>query len=70
MDDGYMDMFQVVRALQQVGFDGAIMSDHLPQMVGGPRAAEAYSVAYMKALVNAARSQARLRCCSLYPRSL
>jgi mannonate dehydratase len=61
MDDGYMDMFQVVRALQQVGFDGAIMSDHLPQMVGGPRAAEAYSVAYMKALVNAARSQARLK---------
>jgi mannonate dehydratase len=60
MDDGYMDMFQVVQALQQVGFDGAIMSDHLPQMVGGARAAEAYGVAYMKALVNAARSQAQL----------
>jgi mannonate dehydratase len=59
MDDGYMDMFQIVQALHQVGFDGAIMSDHLPHMVGGARAAEAYGIAYMKALVNATRSQAR-----------
>jgi mannonate dehydratase len=56
MDDGYMDMFEIVRALQEVGFDGAIMSDHLPRMVGGACAAEAYGVAYMKALVNAART--------------
>jgi hypothetical protein len=33
------------------------MSDHLPQMVGGARAAEAYGIAYMKALVNAAQSE-------------
>ncbi|MDF1513212.1 MAG: mannonate dehydratase, partial [Anaerolineae bacterium] len=58
MDAGYMDMFKIVQALQDVGFDGAIMSDHLPQMVGGVRAAEAYGIAYMKALVNAARSKA------------
>jgi mannonate dehydratase len=58
MDAGYMDMFRVVQALQEVGFDGVIMSDHLPHMVGGRYAAEAYGVAYMKALVNAARSQA------------
>jgi mannonate dehydratase len=57
MDDGYMDMYRVVQALHEVGFDGAIMSDHLPHMVGGARAAEAYGVAYMKALVNAVRSQ-------------
>ncbi len=58
MDAGYMDMFKIVQALQEVGFDGAIMSDHLPQMVGGRHAAEAYGIAYMKGLVNAARSQA------------
>mgnify|MGYP000894384017 CR=1 FL=1 len=56
MDAGYYDMFRIVQVLQEVGFDGAIMSDHLPKMVGGARAAEAYGVAYMKALVNAARS--------------
>lgn len=53
LDDGYMDMLDVVRALDEVGFDGAIMSDHLPTMVGGARAAEAYAVGYMKALVHA-----------------
>jgi mannonate dehydratase len=54
MDDGYMNMHQVVKALREVRFDGAIISDHLPSMIGGRRAAEAYSVAYMRALVQAA----------------
>ena len=57
MDDGYMDMYQVVRALREVGFDGAIMSDHLQAMVGGHRAAEAYGVAFMKALVQAVNDE-------------
>jgi mannonate dehydratase len=55
LDDGYMDMLHVIRALDDVGFDGAIISDHLPQMVGGRRAAEAYSIGYMRALVHAAQ---------------
>ena len=57
MDDGYMDMHQVVRAMREVGFDGVIISDHLPAMVGGRRAAEAYSVGYMRALVQAASNE-------------
>jgi mannonate dehydratase len=56
MDAGYFDMYKIVQALHEVGFDGAIMSDHLPQMVGGVRAAEAYGIAYMKAWVHAAQS--------------
>jgi mannonate dehydratase len=59
MDAGYMDMSKIVQALREVGFDGAIMSDHLPHMVGGARAAEAYGVAYMRALVNGCRSTAQ-----------
>lgn len=54
LDDGYMDMYRVMRALREVGYDGAIMSDHLEEMVGGPRAAEAFAIGYMKALVQAA----------------
>ena len=57
MDAGYMDMHLVVRALREVGFDGAIMSDHLPQMVGGRRAAEAWSIGYMRALVQAVNNE-------------
>lgn len=57
LDDGYMDMHAVMRVLREVGFDGAIISDHLPSMIGGRRAAEAYSVGYMRALVQAANNE-------------
>jgi len=35
MDDGYMNMFRVMRALREVNYDGMVWSDHLPQMVEG-----------------------------------
>jgi mannonate dehydratase len=57
LDDGYMDMHYVMRALREVEFDGAIISDHLPSMIGGRRAAEAYSVGYMRALAQAANNE-------------
>ena len=41
LNDGYMEMQRVIDALDEVDFDGAIISDHLPQMVGGRLAAEA-----------------------------
>ncbi|NLF00451.1 MAG: D-mannonate dehydratase, partial [Anaerolineales bacterium] len=56
LDNGYMDMLKVVEALHEVSFDGAIMSDHRPRMVGGDRAAEAYSIGYMRALIHATSS--------------
>ncbi|MBM3190868.1 MAG: TIM barrel protein [Chloroflexi bacterium] len=53
LDDGFMDMHQVMRALREVSFDGLVVSDHLPEMVGGQRAAEALAVGYMRALAQA-----------------
>jgi mannonate dehydratase len=53
LDDGYADMYQVMHALREVAFDGCVISDHLPQMVGGRYAAEAFSVGYIKGLVRA-----------------
>lgn len=50
LDDGYGDLYEVMRALQEVGFDGAIISDHLPAIVGGRRVAEAYAIGYMTGL--------------------
>ncbi|MFH1084935.1 MAG: mannonate dehydratase [Chloroflexota bacterium] len=58
MDAGYMDMHRVVQAFRAVGYDGVLWSDHLPQMVGGYWAAEAYAVGYLKALVQAANNEA------------
>jgi mannonate dehydratase len=53
LDDGYQNMVEVMRALAEVEFDGAVISDHLPGMIGGRYASEAYAVGYMRALVQA-----------------
>lgn len=54
LDDGYMNMYHVVRALHDTGYNGAVISDHVPRMAGGRWAAEAYSVGYIRALIRAA----------------
>jgi mannonate dehydratase len=57
LDDGYMDMYQVMRALREVDFDGVIIPDHIPLMAGDPRVGTAFSIGYMKALVERAEAQ-------------
>ena len=57
LDDGYADMYKVMRALREVGFDGAVISDHLPRMVGGRYAAEAFAAGYIKGLVRAVNNE-------------
>jgi len=52
IDEGYMDMYKVMRALREVNFSGAVIADHIPSMVGGRYAGTAYSIGYMKALLN------------------
>jgi mannonate dehydratase len=53
-DDGYVDMSKVMRALVESGYTGAVISDHLPNMVGGRRSAEAFALGYMRGLIQAA----------------
>jgi mannonate dehydratase len=60
LDDGDMDMFQVLRALQRVGFDGCLNPDHIPPLEGdgeddgeGTGLGLAYSIGYIKALLAA-----------------
>lgn len=56
-DDGYVDMSQVMRALVESKYTGAVISDHLPSMVGGRRSAEAFALGYMRGLIQAAESR-------------
>ena len=56
VDDGYMDMYQVMKTLAEVRFDGIAIPDHVPLMAGDPKAGYAYTVGYMKSLL--ARAQA------------
>lgn len=52
-DDGYVDMSQVMRALHESHYTGAVISDHLPNMIGGRRSAEAFALGYMRGLIQA-----------------
>jgi mannonate dehydratase len=57
IDNGYMDMYKVMRALGEVHFDGALIADHVPVMLGGDHVGTAYSVAYMKAMLERAKAE-------------
>ena len=57
VDDGYMDMYKVMRALREVNYNGVLIPDHIPEMIGGGRAGTAYSIAYMKALLKRANEE-------------
>jgi mannonate dehydratase len=57
VDSGYMEMWKIMRALREVEFDGVVIGDHFPGMAGGPRAAVAYTVGYMKALLERANAE-------------
>jgi len=50
LDDGYADMYQILKALKDVDFDGVIIADHIPGMVY-PQTGTAFSIGYMRGLV-------------------
>jgi len=50
LDNGYADMYQILKALKEVNFDGVIIADHIPSMVY-PNVGSAFSIGYMKGLV-------------------
>jgi len=59
IDDGYFDMYKVVKALTETGFRGVLIPDHIPLMAGDARVGTAYSIAYMKAMQRRAQEETR-----------
>ena len=59
MDNGYYDMYKIMKALRDVNFDGIVILDHTPDLVGGGNAQTAYGFAYMKALMNRTTAEAK-----------
>jgi mannonate dehydratase len=56
LDDGDMDMLEVVRALDRVGYEGSLNTDHDAVLEGDTpyrNAARAFSVGYIRALLSA-----------------
>ncbi|HIJ72687.1 MAG TPA: TIM barrel protein [Candidatus Hydrogenedentes bacterium] len=56
LDNGYMNMYEVMRALREVDFDGVIITDHLPYM-NKPATAFAHAAGYMRALIERANAE-------------
>ena len=59
-DEGYMDMYQVMKSLRQAHFNGIVMPDHVPLVEGDQgmrRAGTAYCIAYMRALLRRANEE-------------
>jgi len=60
MDDGYVDMYQVMKAFRQVRFSGSMVPDHIPGFAGDRgmnRAGTAYCITYMRALLRRANEE-------------
>jgi mannonate dehydratase len=57
LDDGYMDMYQVMKAIREVDFDGVLIADHIPMMANDHRVGTAFSIGYMKALLERANAE-------------
>lgn len=59
IDDGYMNMYRVMKALREVNFDGVLIADHIPLMADDPRVGTAYTIGYMKALLERVNAEAQ-----------
>ncbi|MBE7724061.1 MAG: D-mannonate dehydratase [Enterocloster citroniae] len=59
IDDGYQDMYQVMKAFVEAGYNGTLTMDHTPGMdpLAGPAGETAFAVGYLKALYQAARDE-------------
>jgi mannonate dehydratase len=58
IDDGYMNMYEILKAMRAVDFDGVFIADHIPLMGGDPRIGTAYTIGYMKALLERVNAEA------------
>ena len=55
-DNGYQNMYRVMKALAEVKFNGMVVPDHVPKCgdsEAGPKAAEGYIFGYIRAMIQA-----------------
>jgi mannonate dehydratase len=50
VDNGYYDMYKVMKALVDVKYNGIVHLDHAVPMIGGGRTYEAFAMGYMRAM--------------------
>jgi mannonate dehydratase len=57
IDNGYTDMWKLMKTLVDVDFRGNLIADHVPAMAGGRHANWSYSMGYIRALYQAAQEE-------------
>ncbi len=57
IDDGYTDMYKLMKTLVEVDFRGNLIADHVPEMSGGRNNGWSYSMGYIRALYKAAQAE-------------
>ena len=57
VDNGYMDMYQIMKVLQQCGFKGVMIPDHIPSMGSSHQVGTAYTIAHMQAMRDRAQAE-------------
>jgi mannonate dehydratase len=59
-DEGYLNLYQVMKALRQVRYSGPMVPDHIPPLTGDQgvgRGGLGYCIGYMRALLRAANEE-------------
>jgi len=59
-DNGYLNMYRIMRALGEVSFNGMVVPDHVPHgqnTEGGHSHEEAYCIGYIRALIQAVNTE-------------
>jgi mannonate dehydratase len=57
LDNGYMDMYRLMKLFVEIGYSGTVILDHSPKMVGSPETSTAYAIGYMRALIERAEAE-------------
>ncbi|MFN0170633.1 MAG: mannonate dehydratase [Bryobacteraceae bacterium] len=50
VDDGYLDMYEIMRELRKANFNGVVVPDHVPGAGAEAEMSAAYTIGYMRAL--------------------
>ena len=60
IDNGGVDMLKAMRVYKEVGYDGMMMPDHVPQSTATPDSVQGFAFAfgYIKALIAAVSAEA------------
>ena len=58
IDEGDVSMFAAMRAYKEIGYPHTIVSDHTPEVEGGPMVGRAFSHGYIRAMVQAVNEAA------------